>query len=281
MLRQTLKMAFWVTYDHLGKLLVASFIWSLFVGPWLLIFLTTLMAADPAMILVIGLPAWAIGLGIAAPLAMVGMAHMVKEFIDTKDGAIRTIFKGMRLYGKRAIAIGIAYVVAIICLMTNVWFYGYSEVFAERAPWVGLLISIVAVWILVFLGLMAMFVMPALVQKRDGWFATLKLTALLVLDNPLLALGLGVQLITISIICLLIPPVLVFLHGGLMAVITGCAYEVLSRKYAAVEGQTGAGKAGSRHMETVGRGAAKSIDPDAEDDYLNRGFRDFLFPWKE
>ncbi len=280
MLGRTLKMAFWVSYDHLGKLLIASFIWALLVGPWILIFLTALIAADPAMILVIGLPAWAIGLGIAAPLGMVGMAHMVKEFIDTKDGSIRTMFQGMRLYGKRAIAIGLVYVVAIICLITNVWFYGYSDVFAERAPWVGLLISIVAVWILVYLGLMAMFIMPALVQKRDGWFATLKLTALLVLDNPLLALGLGIQLITITIVCLLIPPVLVFLHGGLMAVITGCAYEVLSRKYAAVEGHTETGKAGSRHMETVGRGAEKPMDLDADDDYLNRGFRDFLFPWK-
>jgi len=54
-------------------------------------------------------------------------------------------------------------------------------------------------------------------------------------------------------------PVFFGLYGALCVVLSSCAYEMLHRKYAA-------GEAAPRK--------------DEDDDYLNRGFRDFLFPWK-
>ena len=51
-------------------------------------------------------------------------------------------------------------------------------------------------------------------------------------------------------------PLFIFIYGGAVLVLLSSAYELLSRKY--------------DHIASN----------DAADDYLNRGLRDFLFPWK-
>ena len=56
--------------------------------------------------------------------------------------------------------------------------------------------------------------------------------------------------------------------GGDPITVTACSGARLSRKYAAVEA----------HGDAPGR--ARVAFGDEEDDYLNRGIRDFLFPWK-
>ncbi|MFA7431972.1 MAG: hypothetical protein WCZ23_17590, partial [Rhodospirillaceae bacterium] len=192
-----------------------------------------------------------------------------------------TMFQGMRLYWKRAAAIGLTNVVVVVGLLVNIWFYAYSGIFVGQLAWLGYVIALAAVWAVVFLGLMNLFTLPALVQKRVGWWATVKLAALLTLDNPMFAIGLAVQLGAVTVVAVLAPPVLVFLHGGIVAVTVGCAYEMLARKYARIETQRQAAAAGTGgHTTTLSRGRRGPTESDEDDDYLNRGFRDFLFPWK-
>jgi hypothetical protein len=61
-------------------------------------------------------------------------------------------------------------------------------------------------------------------------------------------------------------------------VLATSAYEMLARKYAALEAHQAAEAAGAVPAAALSK--ADQIREDAKDDYLNRGFRDFLFPWK-
>lgn len=259
-------MAFWITYDHLGKFLVAGLIWSLaLLAPgWVAV--AGLFSGDPAVRTLIGIPAAALAFGIVLPMTSAGLAHLVKVLIDERDGSLSDFFHGIRRHAARAVAIGLLFVFAVASLATSTWFY--ADMLRGTAAWLGYALSGLALWCLLFAGLMALLVMPALVQKKGGIFATLKLAALLVLANPVFSLGLAIQMLALTAVCLAIFPLFIFLYGPMAAALTGSAYEMLARKYAAADVETGDGR------------ASRPIPPDEEDDYLNRGLRDALFPWK-
>lgn len=278
MLGRALKMTFWVLYDHLGKLLLANLFWSLVLCVPGGIGVTAFLSGDRGVQLVLGVPMTALSLGIVLPICSAGIAHMAKVLIEKRDGSLRDMFSGMRLYGLRAAGLGIVYLVLATGLATSTWFY--AGVLRDSLPWLGYGLSAVALWGLVFLGLSALLVMPALVQKKAGVAATLKLAGLLVLANPVLSVGLAVQVLALTAIVVVVWPLFFFLYGSAVIVLLSSAYEMLARKYAA----TARGLAAD-FMHHSERGAAVGPDKtgtpsDEEDDYLNRGLRDFLFPWK-
>lgn len=279
MLGRALKMAFWVTYDHLGTLILANLIASAMVFPPLLVGFGAFATGDPGVWLLVGLPAATLLMAVALPLAMAGLADLAKELIDTRDGSVKRMFSGMRRYGARAIGVGFATWTAVMCLTCSVLFYGSGRF--PVAPWVGYLLGALAAWVLAFTALMALFAVPALVQKKQGSRATIRLAMLLVVDNPLYAIGLAIQVIAVSVM-LILPPVALLLYFSTIAVLLSSGYEQLARKYALqAYAETGVrDEQALRHLTVVNRNGRYSID-DEQDDYLNRGLRDALFPWKD
>jgi hypothetical protein len=271
MLARSLKMAFWVTYDHLGKLILASLIWVMPVALAGFLGWAAFYTGDTGTQLVVGVPALVLGFGIILPVLSAGLAHMVKELIDTRDGSLGTLFSGVRLYWRRAASLGCVYAVVSVCLVTSAWFYATK--LRDTAPWLGYGIAGLAVWCLLFTLLTGVLVIPTLVQKKASVAETLKLTALLVLDNPLFAMGLAFQVVAVTALALVVAPVFFFLYGAMVLAMVTSAYEMLARKYAALD-QLAHGPAAER------AGAPLTDDADEKDEYLNRGFRDFLFPWK-
>lgn len=274
MLSRVLKMAFWVTYDHLGKLILANLAWSLVLVAPVVFGAVALKTGDPGIVLVIGVPMFILAFGVLLPVMSAGLAHMVKQLIDTRDGSLRDLFEGMRLYWKPSVGVGFFFIVAATCLPVSVWFYAAK--LRAAAPLAGYAISALALWCLAFVGLMALLVMPALVQKKAGLADTLKLTAVLVVDNPVFCIGLAIQMLGLVAISLVFSPLIFFLSGSVAVVLVSSAYEMLARKYAAQRANAGGGEG---HIRAMGRGEGVMFDDD-QDDYLNRGFRDFLFPWK-
>lgn len=266
MLGRTLKMAFWVTYDHAGKLILANLIWFLaFAVPGSLGW-AAFVGGDASMRWFMALPCGVFAFGIAMPTASAGLAHMVKILIDTRDGALGDMFRGMRAYGVRASGIGCLFLFALSSLATSAWFY--ASRLRDTLPWLGYGLSALAVWALVVVMLAGLYLMPALVQKKGGIGATVKLAGLLVLANPLFTLGLAIQLAAWTAVALVLSPVLPLLYGAVAVVLVSSAYEMLARKYAAAEAIV---------QGTTPEAVAAQ---DEQDDYLNRGVRDFLFPWK-
>lgn len=279
LLARSMKMAFWVTYDHLGKLMVASLIGAAALAVPAALAYTALLTAGPGIGLVLGLPILAVTLAFILPVTSAGLAHLAKELIDTGDGSMATLWAGMGLYWKRASALGLFYCLAGACLVTSFWFYTVK--LNDSLPWLGYALSGLAGWALIFLGLMALFVIPALVQKKAGVLQTLRLAALLVLDNPLFTVGLAIQMLVLTLLVFL-PPLFVLIYGAFSMVLTTSAYEMLARKYARQ-----ARDAVLQAKPLVINGLADSretrslLREDEDDDYLNRGFQDLFFPWKQ
>lgn len=240
MLRRALKMTFWITFDHLGKLLVVNLFCVAVLALPASVVLASFLAADEAAVLYVGLPVVALIIGVLWPVLAAGVAYMAAELIETRDGSIRTFFVGMRRYAWRAMGVGISLTMAVICLATSVGFYVYQ--LQDRAPLLGYLLSAVALWGFIFVLLAAPFAIPALVQRKASIRATLKLSALLVLDNPLLAIGLVLNEAALLLVAF-IPPVFVFVAPVAAVVMASSAYEMLSRKYAAIEAR---GRSGSK-----------------------------------
>ena len=259
MLGRSLKMAFWIFHDHLGLLLIVNFIWAIGVAAPIAIALPPLFAGDFALAFVVGAPALYIALFLLNPVIGVGIAQLVKTFIDTRDGTISDFFNGIRCYGLRAALFGLCYAIATTALVTSTWFY--ASKLQSTVPFVGYAISALALWCLSMLGLMSLFALPALVQRKTGVFTTIRLTALLALANPLLALGIALQCIMLFIVTAILLPLFFFGFGAAIVCIQSAAYELLSRKYAAKDNPA-------------------VIADDPNDDYLNRGLRDLFFPWK-
>ncbi|NUM54259.1 MAG: hypothetical protein HUU46_11495 [Candidatus Hydrogenedentes bacterium] len=256
MLGRSLKMAFWIFHDHLGLLLLVNLIWAVAVAAPIAIALPPIYSGDFELALVIGAPAFYIALFLLNPVVGVGIVQLIKVFIDTRDGSLADFLDGIRRYGLRAALLGSCYAVAVVALGTSTWFY--ASKLQSTAPILGYGISALALWCLAMLGLTALFALPALAQRKTGVFATMKLAALLVLANPLLAVGMAIQCLMLAIVTACLLPLFFAGFGSAILCIQSAAYELLSRKYAANDGST----------------------PGANDDYLNRGLRDLFFPWK-
>ncbi|MCC6489480.1 MAG: hypothetical protein IT364_18425 [Candidatus Hydrogenedentes bacterium] len=268
MLTRTLKMSFWVIYDHMGKLIVANAIWAIAIALPGTIAGVALFSGDVPTVVFIGVPALTVALGVVLPVGSAGLAHMIKILIDHKDGSLSDMLGGIRMYWRGALSIGLTSMGLIVCLGTSVWFY--ASAFQDKAPLAGYILSALALWCLVFFGVTALLLMPALVQKRERTLATLKLAVLLVLDNPMLMIGLALQVLLLTIIAAPVWPLFFVLYGAAVMVMSSCAYELMARKYAAIE---------TAKSQGVAAGELPAPD-DEEDDYLNRGLRDVFFPWK-
>ena len=276
---RTLKMTFWVTYDHLGKFLVANVL-AMTILSLPIVAASTLLpgseATQDALIVVVLL---AVASAMAAPVLFAGIAHMTKEFIETHDGSLRTMIHGTVLYAKRAAVLGLFYFSAAACLLASLWFYSVQV--GPQRPWIGYSLAGAAFWGLLFLAAMGLVLIPALVQKRGGVLDTLKLSAVLVLGNPLAFFGLAIQIVLLSPL-LVLPPILLLISASVLIALTMSFYELLWRRYA-----LGQAKATNAHnlRDDSGLGVSGAIRDgrisDREDDYLNRGIRDLLFPWKE
>jgi hypothetical protein len=276
MLGRVLKMTFWVTYDHLGKLILANVVWALAVSIPGAMAWAAFLSPYTEVQLLLGAPLALLTVVVLLPVTSVGLVFLAKELIETRDGSVRLFFRGMRLYGGRAIGLGALYSFASVTLATSTWFY--ASKLRESVPLLGYALSSLALWFLVFAGVTAILVLPTLVQKKSGVLQTVKLTALLVLDNPVLSLGLVINLAALTVLCGIFAPFFFFLYGAVAMVLASSTYEMLARKYAALEAAE-QGETAARVL-LVGPDKRTVILDEEEDDYLNRGLRDALFPWK-
>lgn len=286
MLARALKMALWVCYDHLGKLVLANLICAAAVLTPGFLSMAAFAAGGALIPLLAGFALAGITLFVSIPLSLAGLAHFAKVLVDERDASLRDFALGVRRFGRRAVALGFLYGAAVCCFATSAWFY--SELMKTTLPWLGFALSAVALWCLAFLAFMSVLTPPALVQKDGGVVQTARLAAVLALDNPVFALGLAVQLVALLLLSVLMAPLAVFLSGAAAVVLLTTAYEQLARKYALAELRKAATHVPEEGLPLEGFGPGirvisrrgKLEVDDREDDYLNRGLRDFLFPWK-
>ncbi len=267
---RTVKMSFWVYYDHLGKLLVVNFLCACAVLVPLMFAHAAFVSGNPRWMLWCAVPMLLTVVVVVFPLSQVGLLWLIKELLETRDGSVKTAFVGIRKFGIRAVLLGCFYALFSFFLASSVWFYGV--VLGATAPLLGYSLSAAALWAQAFLLFTAVVAFPALVNKNAAIGDVLKMAAVLTVDNPLFLAGVFIAM-TFLMAFFLLPPTLLFFSFAPLAALQGSAYEILSRKYAAIQAHLAAG--GNRDKSF-------QIDfGDDDDEYLCRGFRDLLFPWKE
>lgn len=258
MLSRSLRMAFWMYYDHLGTFLFLNVLLALPLALPVWLGAVALVSGDPVLRGVVGLPLLLLTAGVLWPLGLVGTLAFARQLIDERSANLSDFFLGVRRYGLAAVAVGLFYVVASMGLLFAGWFYAARV--GATLPWLGYVLSAAAGWVLVLLWLSAPWAMTALVFRRAGARKALRLGVSLVLGHPgmgvAVGLGTGVLLVTA-----LAPPGFLLFSVAPVAVWWAAAYELLARRYAVAGGQP-------------------LVWTDANDDYLNRGWSDLLFPWK-
>ena len=262
-------MAFWVAFDHLGKLLIVNILCS----TALLGMAAVVWAGVGPLIPVRGTPVLFTGwIALSAAVLFVGAAAtaaMVRECIDTRDGSLSAFFRGLRRHGLPAGCIGFLYALAGLSLTYSAWYYLTGR--SGMPLLLGYALAVGAAWLILGWLLLGFVVTPLLIYRPAGMGSTLRLACLLILDNPLYLGGCGLCTFLVSACTLLLPPLWICFSLAPVVVLQCSAYEMLARRYAALE------KAG---VVGVARRRVQVDFDDANDDYLNRGFRDLIFPWK-
>jgi hypothetical protein len=264
---RAVKMAFWVVYDHLGLLILANVSCVAVLLPPAAILWAALFSGDPVLHWMVGVPASAAILAVALPISVVAIACISKSFLASEEAGYRCFMRGAREFSLPAVALGMMATMTACVLLISVWFY------AERGRagwgWIGYGLSATALWALAAMGLATAWALPALVHKKTGVWAAWKLGLLLTLGNPVYSVSVVVLATLFWAATLVVLPLAVFFSISPVVAFFCCAYEVLARKYAAVE------------SVGLSQWRAKMAEQDKDDFYLNRGFRDFLFPWKQ
>ncbi len=267
MFSRTLKMAFWVAYDHLLKLMLINLLCILLLTPVGVFFYGAIISEDSPPFILGAVLAFGVIFGILLPIMMSGLAFMTKEIIETREGFVGSFFLGIRRFALRAIMIGLVTTGSIGALLVSAMLY--VDIFSESYPLLGFTFAAFALWGAAFVALTAMYSPVTLVQKGAGVIETVKLSALLVVGNLKQTLGLALVCFIIGIASLA-PPVLFLFSLAPLVVVVSSGYEMMSRRYD--------GLASENADDLLRRPTI--LYNDEEDDFLNRGARDFFYPWK-
>jgi hypothetical protein len=243
-------MAFWLAHDHLlataamSLIIFAAAAPLAYIAAWLLVqgFLLGLVPAAAAAAL--GGASYAAGL------------HCVRSWIDGDDGFWNILARGLRRHGMHGAALALVWLTVAAALGVSVYFYAGPA--AARVPVVGYALAAIALWALAAAAAAAPYSMAARVWKPMGVRQCIKTALLVLVDNIFLIGGMWLLTFVMGLAAFWAPPILVFVYGGASVCLFGAAYEMAARRYSPDE------------------------DEELENDpYLNRGWRDFLFPWKQ
>lgn len=253
MLYRALKMWFWVTYDHLGKLVLLNIACMLPVAVLLgLAFTLGGLAGIVIAYLVVV---------VACPALLSALGHVSRVLVEKHEAPLSEFIAGVKQFGVQGALVGLA--IGSAASLSLAGAYYYLIVIGPPTPLYGYPLAAICLWCGALAVAVGTFALPAIAQKRAGAAAALRTGLLLVADNPIYAFAVTLNLVGLATLAL-IPPAFLLFSMAPIATLQATAYEMLARKYAA---------------PMVNGNGQLTFDDDA-DDYLNRGLRDFFFPWK-
>lgn len=259
---RVLRDSFWISYDHLGKLVLANVIWfSLSFGAIIIAAAIAGYAgwslSARSIIIAIGL---AVGL-VTVPSVSAGMLHFTSLLAQKKSAEIKDLFQGIRLNFGRSVALGLLAIIVWAALAVNIIFY--ARVIGPINFWLGTIPGGMAIWMFAFYNVMLVHFAPMIVRTRGGPLGTFKIAALLTLGNVRLSSGLYISVWVIILLACLTGVGIICLVAALSGVLLNVGYGELARRYE------------RKNRENAG---LKPLEE--EDEYAGRGLRDILKPWE-
>lgn len=186
----------WTAYDRLGGLVGYNLLWSALSLPWIgAAYALLQLGFGLGGLGLVGAAALAGALLLGAPATAVLFAAGA-AWARGRDFGLAEFWAATRAFFWRALALGLLLVAAVALVLINVVFY------QRIGGWLGVFLGGVMVWLLLLLGMVAVYIFPLLVTQEGSVWSTLRYSFLLAVDNvklslvflltAVLALGLGV-----------------------------------------------------------------------------------------
>ena len=143
---------FWNTYDYLGTLIVINILWLLFALPL-----------------------------ITLPLAFAGLFRVTGRIAAYEETGIRDFFAHTWEDLRRSFCLCGLYAGVLLLLAANVLFYVRLM---DAWPWVGAVLGGVMMWLIVFVCMTAVYVLPLMQRGKTPVRQVIRSGVFLVVDNP-------------------------------------------------------------------------------------------------
>jgi len=193
------KRFFWMTYDHIGLMILANLMW---------------------LVLSLGI--------ITAPAATAGLASLTAGIAAGKDVSMRDLFRGFREHFIPALKIGVFDLVVAVALWVNVDFYSHL---GGRAAIPGFLFAALLIWGAGFWLLLHIHIYPLMVAGERSFRHLIRTSALLTLDNLSFTIGLALQSLMLIMLCILTGIGIIALLSAMLCLLHATARRQLLRKY--------------------------------------------------
>lgn len=200
LLRTAFRQFFWLSYDHIGLLILANLLWIL-----------------------LSLPL------VTAPAATAGLFYLTARISRREDASLRDLLIGFRLFFKPALMIGLVDAAIAIILWVNVDFYSHL---GGRASIPGMLFAGLIIWATAFWVLIHAHLFPLLISGEKGVRSLFRKSALLTLHNPAFTIGITVQSISLTVITAMTGVGLFAVAGALTAVLLTTGHRSILLRYA-------------------------------------------------
>ncbi len=216
-LKQSLRMS----YDYIGMVLAMSSIWAFTAFlPLIVVSALAERIANPLVVAVsLLLTVVTFGPATAAVHGVIG------EIVQGEDVRVWDFWKFWRRFFGRGLAITLINILLFAIIITDIYFGLVTTNMIFR-----LLIGL-WVYFLVFLMMVNNYTFPFLVRQKIGAIAAFKKSALLVLDNLVVTLVIGLFLALFTILNVVIAAGLILLLAGVTAFVQNIAYVELMKKY--------------------------------------------------
>ena len=210
-MKEIAKKTFWISYDHLGGLILLNLVWSALSLPWILIGYGLVVQGAK-------LPGWGLFMAtfLALELVFLSPPTLLLFAAGTRWARgeavhFKTLFKEMRKFAVRGQLLGLILFFMSLQLLLNVYFY------RQFGGWTGLILGSTMVWFLIAALLMSPYLFPLLILQDGGVWHTLRHSFLLMIDNVKLSI---VLFLTILFVVFVGAVSVVGLFCGVLGVLT-------------------------------------------------------------
>jgi len=193
------KRFFWMTYDHIGLMILANLMW---------------------LVLSLGI--------VTAPAATAGLASLAARIAAGEDVSVRDLLRGFREHFIPALKVGLFDLAVIVALWVNVDFYSHLS---GRAAIPGFLFAGLLIWGGAFWLLLHIHIYPLMVAGERSFRRLLRTSALLTLDNLSLTTGLALQSLMLLMLCILTGIGIIALLSAVLSLLHATGRRELLRKY--------------------------------------------------
>lgn len=147
------------------------------------------------------------------------------QIIQNKDVNVRDFFRFWRQYLVKSVGLIVLLEVLFFIVLFDLYFG------AVASHWVFKLLWGIWFYFLIFLILVSNFPFPFLVNQNTGIFTALKRSVLIVLDNIVVALAIGLFVVLFTVLSIITGAGMILLLGGVVALTQNIAYTELMKRY--------------------------------------------------